>query len=758
MPLNKTTNYSQPKTGAQTQPAISVEKPIYAQDPQNTNNPDITEKSFGNDNTLIIPSSIQTEHELNNNHSDIPFNKQQNSEIENVEALEVPHNTPIVNQLINQDNSQLTPIIEKKNPFDNPEHIEPKPVTSTSNVNVNIPQSQNKTFKPPIISKPAQPKMPVKLVPPSGGGVNIFGNISNNQVNVTSNSYEIFEREKITDESIKDTKDLKDLNDKKEEKNISTIAKELSNQINTNSHSRLPSDQTSKLREKEIILKNDLNCKPHKNISPINDEEIIGSYREREEINVVTPSNNIHTIKKDLKPLIINNFAKDLDDNSVKLNSSIANSPKLDNRSYYTYTNTKNYTNTSILSMRDKYKNFNETKVSLETQLELANKKCEVYEKELLSLRKTVNDLKLQLSRANEESYKLEIARLKQSLLSRESEMLNLTKENSTLKGQVKKYEQNIEGILEENKKFRAETEKRFTQLNKEIENLNSKKCEHSSNNYNIMSYHKEEHGLNMNFNKEDEINIFTSNSGHLPGNINMHNMGNYSANINNYRRDGKKKGNSDRGNISANMGEKNSNENASSLNHNDININNEINNTNNLHHQLINTGNDVNLYNEINYTVNDYLNNEYLNSNNYNNNEYDHGNFTNGNPNIIEEVGSDNYLNMNGNTYDEMKDLKEDDNLQDHQYFDNIHTAPINVNALTENLNKKPNTGDSYHQVNVLGLNSKGESGATHNVNCTTSQVHSHTHVNNNLNLNAQNIFSTGSKILFLYYFSFRC
>ena len=41
MPLNKTTNYSQPKSGPQTQPAISVEKPIYAQDPQNTNNPEV---------------------------------------------------------------------------------------------------------------------------------------------------------------------------------------------------------------------------------------------------------------------------------------------------------------------------------------------------------------------------------------------------------------------------------------------------------------------------------------------------------------------------------------------------------------------------------------------------------------------------------------------------------------------------------------------------------------------------------------------
>jgi hypothetical protein len=721
MPLNKTTNYSQPKPNPVSHSTTSVEKQIEEQ--ILINNPNVQpnhfeqkQKSISNDNTLIIPSTIQNEPIVNTHSSDNSLNKQQT--LETTESLEVPHNTPIAHQ-INQQNAQMTPITEKKNPFENTEFIQQKPTTTTSIV----PPSQNKTFKPPMITKPAQPKMPVKVVPPSGGSINIFGNTTTTSANIPSTSNDIFESEMKNEEHLKDYK---------EEINISNIP--ASNQSNI--HSRLPSDHTSKLREKEIILKEDSNFKPTKNISPLNDEEIIQSYRDV--INIPTPSNNIQAMKKDLKPLIINNLAKDLDDNSVKLNSSMANSPKLDNRSYYTYTNTKNYTNTSILSMRDKYKNFNETKVSLETQLELANKKCEVYEKELLNLRKVVNDLKLQLSRANEESFKLEIARLKQSLLSRESEMLNLTKENSNLKGQVKKYEQNIEGILEENKKFRAETEKRFAQLNKEIENLNSKKSE-SNNNYNHLSYHKDDHGIN--YNKEDEINIFTSN------NMNALNMGNNSANVNNYRRDGKKKGNSDRGNISANMGEsKNSNENASSINPNEININNEINNTNNLHHQLVN--NDVNLYNEINYNVNEYLNNEYMN-NNYLNNEYDHGNFTNGNPNIIEEVGSDNYLNMNGNTYDEMKDLKEDDNLQDHQYFENIHTAPSNVNATVENLNKKPNTGDSYHQGNMLGLNSKGESGATHNINCSASQAHAHAHLNNNLN--AQNIFSTGSKIIFL-------
>lgn len=57
--------------------------------------------------------------------------------------------------------------------------------------------------------------------------------------------------------------------------------------------------------------------------------------------------------------------------------------------------------------------------------------------------------------------------------------------------------------------------------------------------------------------------------------------------------------------------------------------------------------------------------------------------NFTNGNPNIVEEVGSENYLNMNGNTYDEAKDnqVLTADNIisQDHPLIDNDQYNNLN-------------------------------------------------------------------------------
>jgi hypothetical protein len=680
MPFNRPNNFNQPKVNPVSTSNANISTGVQNQNDENSIkiNSDIKiiatdnmthdrkEKTNQSDQNLPIIPTVTTDSILTNT-QEIPIIREEQNI--NRESTEVPHT------------SRNMPTMEKSNPFEFPEEQKINPFPS-------VITPQNKNSKPSIITKPAQQKLPVKVVPPSGAKVNIFGgsnSISNINNNTVSNSNSSVQTNTFFSNEIK--------KDESEREEIN---------IYQNNYHTSESHQT---KEIEIIKEEEVNVKPSSNfpnLNNLNDQEIIPSYRE--EIRIPTPSNALNAIKKDLKPLIINNLARDLEDNSVKLNSSIANSPKLDTRSYYTYTNTKNYNNTSIMSMRDKYKNFNETKVSLETQLELANKKCEVYERELQNLRKNVNDLKMQLSRANEESYKLEIARMKQSLLSRESEMQNITKENLNLKGQVKKYEQNIDSILEENKKFRAETEKRFAQFNKEIEILSSRK----ENNFSGQNREENFNTFNTG-NKEDEINMFNSMS-------NFNNLINnpHSNNPNNYKRENKKKGNSDRGNTSSNMDIKPTHE----INNNEINIHSDL--------------NEMTYGNEYNheYMNNEYMNNEYLN-NEYMNNEYDHGNFTNGNPNIIEEVGADNYLNMNGNTYDEMKDLKEDDNLQDHQYFENIHAVQASVGPV-EGIAKKPNTGDSFNQA-TINLTSKGESGATNNVTST------------------QNIFSTGSK---KYYF----
>jgi cell division protein FtsB len=388
------------------------------------------------------------------------------------------------------------------------------------------------------------------------------------------------------------------------------------------------------------------------------------------------------------------------EEKEVKITST-PTSPKLDTRSCYTYTNAKviHQTRESFSNLKEKYKNFSETKVSLETSLELANKKCEIYEKELLSLRKTLNEVKFQFSKTNEESFKLEITRLKQSLSTREKDNEVLVKENTALKLQLKKYEENLQNMMEENRKFRHETEKKIILYNKEIENFSRK-----SNAYGEERKEKEE-TENSNINNNFNYNTTYSNTNtYLPATqLNDHQ-------INNFKRENKKRQNQQI-------------ENANNI----VNVPHQE--TDNIceEQEVVDVPEEINTEDKITNNVNepernyDYVYDDY-NDNYYNNN------FTNGNPNIIEEVGSDNYLNMNGNTYDEMKDFK-DDNLQDHQYFDNLNNAQNNNEQHSEYTfnNQKANTGDDFSTVNknvnnIFSNNSKGESGAT-NTNIFSSK-----------------------------------
>lgn len=385
----------------------------------------------------------------------------------------------------------------------------------------------------------------------------------------------------------------------------------------------------------------------------------------------------------------------------IKINSGQTSpKPEIETRSNYTYTNTRrthgdmnSSSKDHSFVIRERMRNLSETKIALETHLELANKKCEVYEKELFSLRTTVNDLKIQLSRTNEEAFKLEISRLKQSLTAKEKENEMLSKENSNLKSQIKKYEENVENIIEENKKFRIETEKRFAQYNQEIQSIITVRNSTASN----MSYKE---NIKEEKNEKEFINILQDNK---------------KDNYNNSTFKSRPQ---------------------------------SILQNNNIGNNYINAD-DMNEGNNYNYNINNDINAGL---------DYDHNNFTNGNPNIIEEVGGENYLNMNGNTYDEMKDLKEDDNLQDHQYYeisnnigmnnninqyespnDYIHSntkkantgendyisnssGNINVNNLSEtrgynnnNVNNV-NTSNPSHDMNQND-NKKGESGATNNI-----------------------------------------
>ena len=352
-----------------------------------------------------------------------------------------------------------------------------------------------------------------------------------------------------------------------------------------------------------------------------------------------------------------------------KLNSRYV-SPRNDTRSNYTKSRMRIYSNVteskeqSISSVRDRYKTFYESKTTLETSLELSKKKCEIYEKEITSLRHLVNDLKLQISRTNEEAHKLEISRLKQNFVLKEKENQILIKENNSLKKQIKKYEDNTSQLMEDNKAFRLEAEKKFCQYNREIENLTEK-----LNDFN----HKKAYEQEIEEDNDRRLNEF------------INREKNYTKTE-----------------------------------------------TNNLYIEDYNNTVTKEAAKLEEYDERNFVNNLY-NAGNFEN--YDHNNFTNGSPNIIEEVGADNYLKMNGNTYDEMKDVRfEDDNLQDHQYYDNTVSLPITSNNQNhaqpvfndlateiEDFTKSANTGDNFNKSNVFAENKvdskKAESGATNNL-----------------------------------------
>jgi hypothetical protein len=145
--------------------------------------------------------------------------------------------------------------------------------------------------------------------------------------------------------------------------------------------------------------------------------------------------------------------------------------------------------NKSIHSTRDNYdkiksevKVLRENKLTLETNFEIALKKNEVYEKEIKALKDNLSEMKLTFSKINEETMKLEISKLNICLSTKDREIEFLNKENELLKKSVKNYQNNIEAVLEENKKFRDETERKFDEYRQQIELLRNENKNLSNN------------------------------------------------------------------------------------------------------------------------------------------------------------------------------------------------------------------------------------------------------------------------------------
>lgn len=122
-----------------------------------------------------------------------------------------------------------------------------------------------------------------------------------------------------------------------------------------------------------------------------------------------------------------------------------------------------------------------EQKVTAETSLEISVKRNEIYQKEISELKKLVSTLRSQHSRTNEENTKLEISKLNQHLTFNEREKQILSKENAQLKAENRKLQESLQNVLEENIRFRSETEKRFGHYNHEIEKLQSSNSAHDS-------------------------------------------------------------------------------------------------------------------------------------------------------------------------------------------------------------------------------------------------------------------------------------
>lgn len=414
------------------------------------------------------------------------------------------------------------------------------------------------------------------------------------------------------------------------------------------------------------------------------------------------------------------------------------------------------------------FNNRSEKLIILETNLELANKKNEIYELEIKNLREKINEIRLNMVNSNEEVLKLEISKIKSNLTIKEQENQLVINENNNLKSKISNLESTINKLISDHTSFRKQTEELLKNQQKEFEDLLKNKIqeinhfrntqillnenylaannlvtnnnefllgsesnitENASNIYireketlnsnpnNFSTYQrkeliskKEDLSLNANANPNANSNANSNiipNTANANNNLivskpNSNNNVNMSLNLNASKNAGSSNNNNIINNNSNNPNNNNNNniliQNELNLSANNIPINHNLNSNNEYNIANINSNNDNNLYDQ-NFNFGNFQN---VNENivNYDNNYYN--NFTNGNPNVIEEVGSDNYL--NGNTYDEMKD--KDDNLHDHEYYENSH----NLNAMN-NANSNLNNIEAINN-NMFNINSNNLSG----------------------------------------------
>lgn len=165
------------------------------------------------------------------------------------------------------------------------------------------------------------------------------------------------------------------------------------------------------------------------------------------------------------------------------------------------------YSIMSVGGFKEKYKLLNEAKIALETEFEFKKKENEALLKEIVSLKKTISELRDKNSKSNEEMLQFEIVKLKQTVQSKTNEIDKLKDENQKLKNQIKSYDENFNLMKTNSKLFREEAEKRFNLYQKEIETLRNKAfTENTKENNNNNNMTNKTTNNTMNIHQEESI------------------------------------------------------------------------------------------------------------------------------------------------------------------------------------------------------------------------------------------------------------
>lgn len=510
------------------------------------------------------------------------------------------------------------------------------------------------------------------------------------------------------------------------------------NNLNSNPIKKKDSKETFLQREAENLFQSERDIKSdnkqdhisntHQNIP--NENKINSVHQTNEQKQEMTENQNAEFLPKQMnRNLTKTNINNDVTKSKSNFNNNIINNDRVS-------------------------KSAAEKLIILETNLDLALKKNEIYELEIKNLREKITEIRVNLVNSNEEVLRLEISKVKNSLLMKEQENNLLATENNNLKSKVNSLESTINRLLSDHSNFRKQTEQILKNQQSEFESLLKNKIEEIANFRSQFFMNNNFHNENPNANANDNNamdylssgnnNNLTENASNVyirDNNDTMNLVSTSNNNIqmqsNNFNANNNINLNKDRKELYSSAEESHFVSNRS----NNLNANANANNLINIPSPELNAGINSNQYgnylssnqNEDKFgnanadenLVDNFYNNNNLNNlnnedtnyiqyeeNNYNNNR------TNGNPFGGDDRGSDNYL--NGNVYDEIKNKVD-------------HSASIN------HTNFYPG-GNSNNDFNI---NSNLSGNNANNINVNNDPYENYeNNMNINMNINNNNAF----------------